>query len=73
MTVTAHINVETPAGRKILRELDKHPKIVEIEYPEPLGANGLPIETIPFEESAKRTFKLLGELYGTTFNNKFTK
>jgi hypothetical protein len=73
MTITAHINVETPAGRKILRELDKHPKLVEIEYPEPLGANGLPIETIPFEQSAKKAFEYMGQLYGVKFKNKYTK
>lgn len=73
MTVIARINVETPAGRKIVRELEKHHKLVEIEYPEPIGLDGLPVETISFEESAKRSFKLLGDLYGTTFKNKFTK
>jgi len=73
MTVTAQINVETEAGRKIVRELEKHTKLVKINYPEPVDENGLPIQTISFEESAKQSFKLLGELYGTTFENRFTK
>ncbi|MDO9152954.1 MAG: hypothetical protein Q7U47_04475 [Paludibacter sp.] len=34
MTVTAYINVETPAGRKIVSDLEKHRKLVKIEYPE---------------------------------------
>ena len=34
MTVTAFINVETPAGRKIVRDLEKHRKLVKIEYPQ---------------------------------------
>ncbi len=37
MTVTVRINIETASGRKILRELEKHRKVVEIEYPE-IGA-----------------------------------
>lgn len=37
MTVTAHINIETPAGRKIVRELEKHRKLVQIEYPDIAG------------------------------------
>ena len=72
-TVTAIINVETPTGRKVVRELEKHHKLVEIIYPEPVDINGLPVETISLEESARRSFKYLGELYGTTFKNKYTK
>ena len=37
MTVIARINVETPAGRKIVQELEKHRKLVKIEYPEIVG------------------------------------
>lgn len=73
MTVTARINVETPAGRKIVRELEKHRKLVQIEYPLPIGIDGLPIETISVEDSAKEAFNLLGDLYGVKFNNKYTK
>jgi len=36
-TVNVQINVETPAGRKIVRELEKHRKLVKIEYPEITG------------------------------------
>ena len=35
MIVTARINVETPTGRKIVRELEKHHKVVEIDNPLP--------------------------------------
>jgi len=73
MTVTARINVDTPSGRKIVRELEKHHKLVVLEYPEPLGFDGLPIETISFEQSAKEAFEYMGELYGVKFDNKYTK
>ncbi len=73
MTVTAQINVETEAGRKIVRELEKHTKLVKINYPEPIDENGLPIKTIPFEQSAKEAFEYMGELYGVKFSNKYTR
>jgi len=31
MTVTAHINIDTPAGRRFVREMAKFPKVVEFE------------------------------------------
>lgn len=40
MTVTAQINIDTPIGRKILRELEKHPKIVKVDYPLPEAIAG---------------------------------
>ena len=64
MTVTARINVETPAGRKIVRELEKHKKIVQIEHEQPLGADGLPRVLIPAEQVIEEGWDLLSELYG---------
>jgi len=34
-TVIAHIDISTPAGRKIVRELERHKKAVRVEYPLP--------------------------------------
>jgi len=31
MTVVAHINTETPAGRRFVREMAKFPKVVEFD------------------------------------------
>jgi hypothetical protein len=64
MTVTARINVETPAGRKIVRELEKHKKVVQIEHQLPLGTNGLPRVLIPAEQVFEEGWDLLIELYG---------
>ena len=33
--VIAYINTETPTGRRIVRELEKHKKTVRVEYPSP--------------------------------------
>ena len=35
MEVTALINIDTPAGRKLVREIEKQKKLVEMEYPLP--------------------------------------
>ena len=35
MEVTSRINVDSPTGRKLVREIQKHKKIAEIEYPLP--------------------------------------
>ena len=35
MEVTAIIDISTPAGRKIVRELEKHKKLVKVTYPIP--------------------------------------
>ncbi len=46
MTVTVRINVETATGHKILREMEKHRKVVEIEYPENGALSGEKTYTI---------------------------
>ena len=35
MEVTALINIDSPTGRKLVREIEKHKKVAEIEYPLP--------------------------------------
>jgi len=42
MNVTAHIDISTAKGRKIVRDLERNKKIVEIENPMPVGEDGLP-------------------------------
>lgn len=34
MTVIANIDISTPTGRKIVRELEKHKRVVKITYPD---------------------------------------
>ena len=57
MTVTARINVETPAGRKIVRELEKHRKLVEIVNPLP------DVKTCSVNEAYERGLDKLSEHY----------
>lgn len=35
MEAIARINLDTPTGRRIARELERHPKVVQVEYPLP--------------------------------------
>jgi hypothetical protein len=62
MTVTARINIETTAGRKILRELEKHRKLVKIEYPEIVALEKEKTYTV--EEVFDECYDILSEFYG---------
>ena len=58
MTVTARINVESPTGRKILRKLEKHRKVVEIDNPLP------DVKTYSVNEAYERGLAQLTTHYG---------
>lgn len=64
MTVTAHIDVSTAKGRKIIQELEKHRKIVKINNPMPVDENGLTIKTYSVDESFDNLYDKLEEHYG---------
>ncbi len=64
MTVTVKIDVSSPTGRRLVRDLEKHKKIVEIQNDQPLGVDGLPIETVPFNEVYERGLDKLSNHYG---------
>ena len=58
--VLVRIDITSPTGRKIVRELEKHKKIVKLEYPLPEGA------TIghSWEDMYKRGLDKLSAHYG---------
>jgi len=62
MTVIAKIDVSTPTGRRILRELKKYSKVVEINYTEPSDEE-LPDDLIPWEEAEEYLWNKLEEHY----------
>jgi hypothetical protein len=35
MEVTARINIDSPAGRKLVREIERHKGLAKVEYPLP--------------------------------------
>ena len=60
-TVTAEINISTLRGKKIVRDLEKHTKIVSINYPLP---DNVPCSGYTIDESYKRGLNKLSEHYG---------
>jgi hypothetical protein len=64
MTVTAHIDVSTAKGRKLVRDLEKNKKLVKIDNPLPLGEDGLPVETYSVVEAFDNLYDKLEDDYG---------
>jgi len=63
MTVTAIIDVSTPTGRKIVRELEKHKRVVKIiSEPEPLEP--ITEKTYPMDEVFDELWDKLEDHYG---------
>ena len=50
MEVAAKINISTPAGRKIVKELEKHKKLVKVCYPLPFEEDEIIDETYSVNE-----------------------
>jgi hypothetical protein len=64
MNITAHIDISTDKGRKIVQELERNKKIVEIENPMPVGEDGLPLKTCSVEESFEKLWNKMEDHYG---------
>ncbi|MDD4970313.1 MAG: hypothetical protein PHT07_12885 [Paludibacter sp.] len=64
MTVIANIDISTPTGRKIVRELEKHKRVVQITYPEPIVEEVVEEETISLDEAEEYLWNKLEESYG---------
>ena len=60
-TVTAHINVATPVGRRLLRDLDKYKKVVAIEIEIPIPETA---KTYTLDEAFDPLWEKLNEHYG---------
>ena len=66
MEVIAKINISTPAGRKIVQELEKHKKLVKITYPVSDGIADS--KTFTHEEFLKKVKNKFSEVYGVDFD-----
>ena len=73
MTVTAHIDVNTPTGRRILKELETHKRVVKIEYPEMMEADGQPLKTHPIDVVYKQGLAKLSKHYGVDMDKLKSK
>ncbi len=67
MTVTVKINSDSPTGRKLLRELAKHPKVVKIESELPEGLAGK--KFYKHEEVFNECYDILSQQYGVDVKN----
>jgi len=64
MQVAAKIDVSTPTGRRIMRDLEKNRNVVTIDNPFPVDINGLPLESYTIEEAFDQFWDKLSEHYG---------
>ena len=65
MEVIAKINVDTAKGRKIVRELEKSPKVVKVEHPLPDYLKNQKLYTV--EEFFDKLDRMLGDFYGEEY------
>jgi hypothetical protein len=54
MTVTAQIDISTPTGRKIVKQLENHSRVVKLSY-----NNELPEGAIPLENAIEQVWSQL--------------
>jgi hypothetical protein len=75
MTVTVQIETNTAVGLKLITELRRHPDVVRFVEPDPYPTddNGMDIESLSANDSAKLAFDRLGEKYDRKFDNKYTR
>lgn len=67
MTITVKIDSSGPTGKRLLREIQKHPKVAKMEYPELITEN----KTYSMEEVFGKVEEKLNEHYGTNHKLKF--
>jgi len=68
MEVKAKINISSPTGRRLVRELEKHTKVVKLEYP--TDTKSIPEGSIPLEKGVDQLWKSLNEKLGYDLREK---
>jgi hypothetical protein len=63
-TVIATIDISKPTGRKLVRDLEKHTKVVSLNYPTP---DNISEKGYTLEESYNMGLDKLSEHYGVDF------
>ena len=66
--VKVQIDVSTPTGRRLLREVVKHPKTAKVEYPLPVSVSGKKLYTL--KEIFTEVEKELNTHYGSNYKIK---
>ena len=68
MKVTAEINTDSPTGKRIVRELEKHYKVVKLNYPTPTNPDGDEEKTYSFDEFKVNLKEKFKNRYGVDFD-----
>jgi len=66
MTVTVKIDISTPTGRKLVRELEKHKTVVQITYPK---ISHLPEGIVTMDVGIEEFWKHLENRFGFDLSN----
>jgi endonuclease/exonuclease/phosphatase family metal-dependent hydrolase len=67
MEVTARINTDSPTGRKLVREIQKHKKVAKVDYPLPEAMlNGTSLSE---DEVWDEVWQILSDHYGVDVRN----
>ena len=59
-TINVQIDITSATGRRLLREVENHPKVAKVEYPLPEGISGT---THTHEEVFNECYDILSEHY----------
>jgi len=68
-TITVKIDIETPTGRRLLREIERHPKVAKVEHEANENIDGQNWNTI--EDVFSKVEKKLNDYYGTNLKLKY--
>lgn len=68
MEVTAKINISSPTGRRLVRELEKHTKVVDLEYP--IDTELIPDGAVPLAKGVDQLWKSLKDKLGYDLREK---
>jgi hypothetical protein len=61
MSVIANIDDSTPTGRKIVKELEKHKRVVKLSYSQ---TEEIPEDCVPLEEGIEEFWRQLESKFG---------
>jgi hypothetical protein len=68
MIVTAQINIESPTGRRLVRELEKHHKVVKLNYQNTTEIEGVTSQTYTYDEFKNNVKIEFKKRYGVNFD-----
>ncbi len=68
MIVTAQINIESPTGRRLVRELEKHHKVVKLNYQNTPEIEDFTSQTYTYDEFKNNVKIEFKKRYGVNFD-----